>query len=461
MKKNKTETERKTKNRINYLTNQISKNEQDIENLSKESQKWKIECNGSTQREENFQEKIEKLNRKIQKLSMALEEKEKEQFLLNDFVEKKRETDKKEEEKKKDIQNNEDNNYLKYDFRLSEGVKKKLEFFMNGKDIESNLEEKFWRFLMYEMESENLEKYESNRTSEIMPESYQGNEAAEEEELLWDHYMYQREQHQKLHHQRTHNYYDPRSSKVQQHRHNNPISTGYPFSQQQQQQQKHHQNLRFGTQKNETNPYSLPSTGSITLNQKNSSMKSQTIFSHYVKNMQNMFQIKKNDKILILGENDFSLTKALLAFVENPRNIFSTCYAIDQRFVNRMEQNLPCNVIQNINPISVTNNMFTFQFKFILFFFPVQSDADSIHSFFMHIYDFLSENNGQIFLALHKNANITDKDLKQIMKDCCLTNLHKENFENFWEQGLKYLGYQPQITSEMVKAAVVYSCTKF
>merc|ERR1712034_220976 len=363
-----------------------------------------------------------------------------------------------EEEEQKEIQNNEDN-YFQSNFRLSEGVKKRLEFFMNGKDVESNLEEKFWRFLMFEMEFEN---FESNRTSEIL-ESDQANE----EELLWNHYTCQTE-HQKHHHQR-HRYYDPRAQLQSR----NAQISDHPLSQQQQQ---HHKNRRFGTTKNTVkniNPYgSPPSAGSFTLNlnERNSSMESKKSFSHYVKNMQKFFQIERNDKILILGENDFSLTKALLAFIENPRNIFSTCYRIDQEFVKRMDKNLPCNVIQNINPISVSNNMFTFQFEFIFFFFPDQSDANSIRVFFMHIYDFLCYNNGQIFLALHKNANLTEADIKQIMEDYHFLYLRKENFNIFWEEGLKHLGYQPKIkiASEMwsgympidPKTAVVYSCTK-
>merc|ERR1711925_12832 len=66
MKQSKIETERKTKNRIKYLKDQILNNEQDIENLLKESQRWKTESNGSKQREENLKKMIEKLNQKIQ-----------------------------------------------------------------------------------------------------------------------------------------------------------------------------------------------------------------------------------------------------------------------------------------------------------------------------------------------------------------------------------------------------------
>merc|ERR1711981_929483 len=77
----------------------------------------------------------------------------------------------------------------------------------------------------------------------------------------------------------------------------------------------------------------------------------------YIKSMQNLFQMEKNDRILILGEIDFSLTKAMLAFVENPKNMFSTCHRRDKHFVTQMEKELICNVIQNVNPMKVQSGV--------------------------------------------------------------------------------------------------------
>jgi hypothetical protein len=148
-----------------------------------------------------------------------------------------------------------------------------------------------------------------------------------------------------------------------------------------------------------------------------------------IKNMKNLFHMEKNDKILILGETDFSLTKAILAVIENPKNIFSTSHSTDKHFVIQMENKLPCNVIHNINPMKVPSDMFAFQFEFIFFFFPMKTDINSLRSFFTHIYDFLKpENNGRIFLALQNDNIISQAELKEIVEDLHFYKFKKTKF---------------------------------
>jgi chromosome segregation ATPase len=131
MKKSKNETERKTKNRIKYLKDQISKSETDIQNLYKDSQKWKKEFHLIKQMEENMKNENEKLTLKLQQNYTNVEEKENEILNLKTLIETLKLEKKETEEKNRRSNTNEDNIPTPI-FQISDGVKERLKFFLSG-----------------------------------------------------------------------------------------------------------------------------------------------------------------------------------------------------------------------------------------------------------------------------------------------------------------------------------------
>jgi hypothetical protein len=196
MKKSKAGNEKKLKNRIKYLKDQNITIEEESKKLYTQSQTWKTEIDLGKQIEENLQEQNKQLLLRISKLHKTILEKK------NELEEEKLQRKILEKEKAKGIISMNEDNLGEPFFKLSDGVKERLKFFMEG-EVETIFEQKFWRFLMFETEFDEFEnefeilmlQYEQKKGAKRRLNENQSEEEEEKKILLWNDYMYQRIQH--------------------------------------------------------------------------------------------------------------------------------------------------------------------------------------------------------------------------------------------------------------------------
>ena len=72
--------------------------------------------------------------------------------------------------------------------------------------------------------------------------------------------------------------------------------------------------------------------------------------------MQEILRLQNSSKILIVGEYNFLFTKALLTFVDNPKECTVACFEGRDKYIVKNSK-LPCQIIRNIR-MDLLENIF-------------------------------------------------------------------------------------------------------
>lgn len=157
-------------------------------------------------------------------------------------------------------------------------------------------------------------------------------------------------------------------------------------------------------------------------------------------------------RILILGEEDFSFTKAIARFVGNPNRIVTTAFE-ENHDISQIKNKFPAYAGVDATKLDATLPPSCDRFDRVFFMFPWPKrygDRDVISVLRAILIAFLSQvkrklsQEGMVIIALYSNAQIQGVDLEKLAFEQGFTRISKLPFHQMWG-GLRPYGYIPWI----------------